>query len=98
MVIRESAGQQDRDVAALRGVREAVEEGIVGGRVGAQQELALRAAARDHVEPSGDDLAGQAHDTSSARSERATVVMWAGSRQEVGQRPTSRNRFGEEPS
>jgi hypothetical protein len=37
----------------------AVEEGIVGRLVGMQQELALRAAARDHVESAGNDLARQ---------------------------------------
>src|SRR5688572_33395087 len=49
---------------------EAVDEGVVGLRVGAQQELSLRAAASDHVEPARDDLAWQRH---GSRSEERRV-------------------------
>jgi hypothetical protein len=58
MMVGHGAGQEDLDTMALRRLGETVEEGVVGLDVGAQQELSLRAAARDHVEPAGNDLAG----------------------------------------
>ena len=53
--------------------------------VGTQQELALRAATRDHVEPAGNDFARQAHDTGSACIRRIALVIRARS---AGSRPT----------
>jgi hypothetical protein len=41
----------------------------------AQQKLSLRAAARDHVEPAGNNLARQGHGTSSARIRGIAFVM-----------------------
>jgi hypothetical protein len=59
MVVRHRAWQQDLDLAAQRGFDETVREGVVGFAVGAQQELPLGAPARDHVELTWEDLAGQ---------------------------------------
>jgi hypothetical protein len=75
MMVRESASEEDRDLTALCGVSEAVEESVVGRGIGAQQELTLGAAPRDHIEPPGDDFAGQAHDTRSGRRGRGWGIM-----------------------
>jgi hypothetical protein len=57
IVITHRARQHDVDLAAQRGVDQAVQEAIVGRLVRAQQELALRAATRDQVELTRKDLA-----------------------------------------
>jgi hypothetical protein len=49
-MIAHRAGQQDVDLAAQRGGDQAVQEGVVGRGVRAEQELALGAAAGDQVE------------------------------------------------
>ena len=45
----------------LRGQRQAIQEGFRRFGVWPQEELPLRAAARDHVDPSGDDSARHRH-------------------------------------
>src|ERR1043165_1123074 len=57
VVVTHRAGQQDLDLAPQRRCDQAVQERIVGRRVGAKQELALRAATGDQVELPRKDLA-----------------------------------------
>src|SRR5687767_4487798 len=61
VVIRHGARKQYRDRAPLGGFDEAVGERVVGLGIGPEQELALRAAARDQVEVPGKDLPWQGH-------------------------------------
>lgn len=75
MMIGRCVRQQDLDAEPLRRLGQAVDECVVGLLVGAQQKLALRAAAGDHVEPTGNDLTRQGHDTVSARIRRMAIVM-----------------------
>src|SRR5262249_52410507 len=51
------ARQEDLDLAAQGGGDQAVQERVVDGGVGAEQELALGAAAGDEIELAGKDLA-----------------------------------------
>jgi hypothetical protein len=57
MVVRHGAWKENLDAEAQSSVGKAVDEGVVGLLVGAQQELPLRTAACDHVEPTWNDLA-----------------------------------------
>jgi hypothetical protein len=61
VVVRHGGRQADVDVEELRCLREAVDERVIGLLVGTQQELPLRAAARDHGEPAGNDECGAAY-------------------------------------
>lgn len=75
VVVGRCIRQKDLDVESLRRLGEAVEESVVGLLVGTQQELALRAAPRDQVEPARKDLARQGHDTRSGRIRRFAIDM-----------------------
>ena len=68
MVVAHGSGEEDADPEALCGNGEAVDEGVVSLAVGPHQELALRAAPRDHVRPTGKNLAWNRHTESSAGS------------------------------
>lgn len=57
IVVAHRAWQQHFDLATQRGMDEAVQDRVVGRRVGAQQKLALHAAAGDQVELSRKHLA-----------------------------------------
>jgi hypothetical protein len=56
VVVAHHAGQEHVDVTPQGGVDQAVQEGIVGRRVGAEQELPLRAPAGDQIELAGQHL------------------------------------------
>jgi hypothetical protein len=74
VMIRHCAREEHLDAGPLCSDSEAVEESVVGVAVGAQQELSLRAATRDHVEPTGNDLA-RAHGRSPVWSCRIVIIM-----------------------
>jgi hypothetical protein len=57
VVVGHGTRQDDVDVEAQCGLGQAIDEGVVGVGIWAQQELPLGAAARDHVEAAGDHLA-----------------------------------------
>jgi hypothetical protein len=59
VVIAHCTRQQDVDLGAQRGGDQTVEEGVVGRGVGAEQELALSAAAGDQVELAWKHLSGE---------------------------------------
>ena len=61
IVIAECARQHHLDLAAPRSLDQTVRERVVRVGVGPQQELALRAAASDQVELTGEHLLGQRH-------------------------------------
>ena len=51
----------DLDVESLSGFAEAIKKSLIGLVVRTQQELSLRAAARDEISPAGEDRPGMAH-------------------------------------
>jgi hypothetical protein len=61
MMIRHCDGKCDLHIRAYGGQSKAVNKGIIGVVVGAQEEAALGTAAGDHVVTTGDDLAGECH-------------------------------------
>ena len=61
MMIRHDGGKCDLDIRAHGGQRKAIDEGVVGVIVGAQEKAALGPAAGDQVVITGDDLAGECH-------------------------------------
>ncbi len=77
-----------------RRLSQAIDEGVVDGRVRAQQELPLGAAAGDHVGPVGQDLARKGHGLDvSDRPRRSCVERWkislGGGRRTLGLNPGS---------
>jgi hypothetical protein len=61
VVVRHRTWQEYVDLTLLRGLDETVGEGVVGLGIWSQQELALRAPARDQVELTGEHLPRQRH-------------------------------------
>ena len=61
VMIRHGSGECDLHIRAHGGQRKAIDEGVVGIVVGAQEEAALGAAASDQVVITGHDLAGECH-------------------------------------
>src|SRR5262245_17823830 len=59
VVVTHRARQEHVDLTAQGGVDQAVEEGVDGGHIGAQQELTLAAAAGDQVALARKDLTGE---------------------------------------
>jgi hypothetical protein len=75
-VVRHRAWQQDLDLASQRGFDETVREGVVRLAVRAQQELTLGTSARDHVELTWENLAGQharRHNQESCQAQRGEI-------------------------
>jgi hypothetical protein len=61
MMIRHGSGECDLDIRAHGGQHEAIDEGVVGVVVGAQEEAALGTAAGDQVVITWNDLTGECH-------------------------------------
>jgi hypothetical protein len=61
VMIRHGSRECDLDIRAHCGQRKAIDEGVVGVVVGAQEEAALGTAAGDQVVITGHDLAGECH-------------------------------------
>ena len=61
VVIRHGDGERNLDLGLLGGHGEAVDEGVVGVVVWAQEEAPLGAAAGYHVVAAGHDLARECH-------------------------------------
>ena len=61
VMVRHGDGKCDIDLCALGSQDEAVDEGVVGLFVGAQEESSLGASAGNHVVMAGHDLARKGH-------------------------------------
>src|SRR5438270_5983645 len=59
VVVGHGTRQEDVDLAALRGLDQAIGERVVGLGIGSEQELTLRTPAGDHVELTREDLTRQ---------------------------------------
>src|SRR5438552_15169604 len=80
VMIRHSAREDDPDAVLLRGHSEAIDEGVVGFGVRAEEEPPLRATTRDHVGLTRNDGSRKRHFASSAqgktRCEESTLVWF----------------------
>jgi hypothetical protein len=84
--------QVRRTSTPWRGLGEAVDESVVGLLVGTQQELTLRAAARDHVNRPGMTSRGRVM-TAAPHASTGLRSSWRYAVQEVGHRQRSEIRY-----